>query len=275
MLTNLTWYLPSLYGDIRLESISKTTTKVTVFGLSPQEKVAVTALLREAEKQRVVGPCWNPKASRLLDLDSIREQTLELQAPISKVQKILTKELKPGRDQVSVVRFGQGKMQEMTEHLLSSGPTPESSAAEQPISATKTTSESTRTEPRSERAVATTVAAPVLGCPAPDFEQSEIRAAAVMRAFLTPEQLHDFEREQAFVATGADTGHHYVITSRHARTKLAHTTRSLFDINESMPYCVHDWEVPAAEEMLALLVHLSLPGKEMYLRGIRDIDHIS
>ena len=128
---------------------------------------------------------------------------------------------------------------------------------------------------KSEPVVATTVAAPVLGCPAPDFDQAEVRAAAVLRAFLTPEQLEDFRTEQAFVATGVDTGSRYIITSRHARTKLAQTTRSLFCIEESMPYCVHDWEVPAAEEMLALLVHLSLPGKELYLRGIRDVDHLS
>ena len=111
MLNMLTWYLPSFYGDIRLESTGKQETKVTVYGLSPQEKVAVTALLREAEKQRVVGPCWNPSASRLLDLDSIKEQTLELKAPILKVQKLLAKHLKPNREQVSVVKFGGGKMQ--------------------------------------------------------------------------------------------------------------------------------------------------------------------
>jgi len=49
---------------------------------------------------------------------------------------------------------------------------------------------------------------------------------------------------------------------------LAHTTRSLFDVDEHMAYCVHDWEVPAAEEMLALHAFLSVPGLESYLRAI-------
>lgn len=263
----LTWYLPSLYGDIRLESLSKEQTKVTIFGLSPQEKVAMTELLKKAEHQPVVGKSWHPLASRHLDLDSLKEQSLTLEASISKVQKLLTKKLKPGREQLSVVRFGGGKIQEMTERVLENLESPQPSASD--------TSKSTKkeTSPPEPKAVATTVAAPVLGCPAPDFVQAEIRAAEVMRAFLTPEQLEDFCKEQAFVATGVDTGHRYVITSRHARTKLAQTTRSLYDINEAMPYCVHDWEVPAAEEMLGLLAHLSVPGKELYLRGMSDVDH--
>ena len=270
----MTWYLPSFYGDIRLESTGKQETKVTVYGLSPQEKLAMTALLREAEKQRVVGPCWNPSASRLLDLDSIAEQTLELKAPISKVQKLLQKQLKPNREQVSVVRFGGGKMQEMTERVLEAIDQ-DTSDTEGSKSVLTGSSAPSLPPKKSEPVVATTVASPQLGCPAPDFVQAEVRAAAVLRAFLTPEQLEDFLKEQAFVATGVDTGKNYVITSRHARTKLAQTTRSLFCLDESMPYCVHDWEVPAAEEMLSLLVHLSIPTKEMYLRGIRDVDYLS
>ncbi len=266
----LTWYLPSFYGDIRLEQTKKDQTKLTIVGLTPAEKLAVTVLLREAEKERVVGPCWNPKASRLLDLDSIREQSLELKAPISKVQKLLAKQLKPGRDQVNVVRFGAGKMQEMSERQLEALETaPEStpagkpgkaSTAEPPLAATGTD------DPKPT--VAATVARPTRGCPAPDFEKAEQRATDVMCAFLDPQQLADFKSDQAFLSIGADTGHRYIITSRHARGVLAHTTRSLYDVDEQMPYCVHDWEVPASEEMLALHAFLSVPGLESYLRAI-------
>jgi hypothetical protein len=273
----LTWYLPSFYGDIRLEQTNKTQTKVTIFGLTAAEKLAMTVLLREAEKERVVGPCWNPLASRLLDLDSIREQSLDLQAPISKVQRILQKQLKPGRDQVSVVRFGGGKMQEMTErHLQKLGDTPAADGLLAPGVTTAATSTPSTDDAQlaatgtddAAPAVAATVARPVRGCPPPDFEQAEIRAEQVMTAFLTPEQLSDFKSDQAFVSTGADTGHKYIITSRHARSVLAETTRSLFDVDEQRPYCVHDWDVPAAEEMLALHVFLSIPGLETYLREI-------
>jgi hypothetical protein len=274
----LTWYLPSFYGDIRLEQVQTNQTKVTIYGLTSAEKLAMMVLLREAEKDRVVGPCWNPLASRLLDLDSIKEQSLELKAPISKVQKILKNQLKPGRDQVSVVRFGGGKMQEMTERHLQALETDTPAADGPPArgAITAATSTTNTAEPQlaatgtddTKPAVAATIARPVRGCPPPDFEQAEIRAEQVMSAFLTAEQLSDFKSDQAFVSTGADTGHKYIITSRHARTVLAETTRSLFDLDEQTPYCVHDWDVPAAEEMLALHVFLSIPGLETYLRGI-------
>ncbi len=273
----LTWYLPSFYGDIRLEQINKSHTKVTIFGLTPAEKLAMRVLIREAEKDRVVGPCWNPMAGRRLDLDSIREQSLELLAPISKVQKLLQKQLKPGRDHVSVIRFGGGKMQEMTERQLelledtttdSASKGLSSSTPDQPSPELAATGSDDASPRKPEKAAAVTVARPTRGCPPPDFEQAEIRAEHVMGQFLTEEQLSDFKSDQAFLSVGADTGHRYIVTSRHARTKLATVTRSLYDLDEQMPYCVHDWDVPAAEEMLALHCFLSIPGLETYLREI-------
>lgn len=271
----LTWYLPSFYGDIRLEQIQKDQTKVTIYGLTAAERLAMQALIREAEKERLVGPCWNPVAGRLLDLHSIKEQSLALNAPISKVQKLLQKQLNPGRDHVSVVRFGGGKMQEMTERQLEvletppgkhSPELPTGEPQPQPELAATGTDDAKPAKP--EKAAAVTVARPVRGCPPPDFEQAEIRAERVMCAFLDDGQIADFKSDQAFVSVGADTGHRYIITSRHARTRLAQTTRSLYDIDEQMPYCVHDWDVPAAEEMLALHCFLSIPGLETYLREI-------
>jgi len=257
----LTWYLPSLHGDIRLESLGKEKTKLTLFGLSPQEKVAMTALIREAEKDRVLHGPWLPAMSHLLDLDSIKEQSVDLRAKISQVQKVLTKHLKPKREQVSVVRFASGKMVEMTEQVI------------EQIEALPESSPSPKPDPK-PALVAATVAEPFRGCPAPDFDPAEVRAQAVMRAFLTPEQIEDFETDGAFVSVGADTGHRYVVTSRLARTQLQKYTRSLYDLDERVPYCVHDWEVPPAEEALALHLLLSVPGREMFLRGIRHVDDV-
>ena len=84
----------------------------------------------------------------------------------------------------------------------------------------------------------------------------------------------DFERHQRFVVIGADTGHRYMLTSRHARDELAHYHRTLFDLDEHIPLCVHDWQVPAAEELLSLCIHLQLPGCETYVRSIPDRDDI-
>ncbi len=269
----LTWYLPSFHGDIRLEQIKKNQTQVTIFGLAPAEKLAMRVLIREAEKDRVVGPCWNPMAGRLLDLDSLGTQTLNLNAPISKVQKLLQKQLKPGRDQVTVVRFGNGKVQEMTERQLEVletqpgilSPAPQAGETNPELAATGSDDAAPK---KPEKAAAVTVARPVRGCPPPDFDPAEVRAQHVMCEFLDTQQVADFKSDQAFMSVGADTGHRYIITSRHARTKLATLTRSLYDVDEQRPYCVHDWDVPPAEEMLALHLFLSVPGLETYLREI-------
>jgi hypothetical protein len=45
--------------------------------------------------------------------------------------------------------------------------------------------------------------------------------------------------------------------------------RTLFDLDENQPYCTHDWDVPSGEELLALLLFLSL-GRESYLRSIPE-----
>jgi len=188
------------------------------------------------------------------------EQQLLLSAPISKVQKALEKPMKPGRDCLSVVRYKNGSIEELTEKtigLMDMGP-----PKEEP-------------EPSPERdrepIAAVTVAQPTRGCPAPDFEAAEIRANGVLRAFLDPDQLRDFQSDQAFIQRGADTGHTYIITSRNAPDALKlRSYRSLYDLTERRAYCVHDWTIPAGEEMLTLALFVGTPGNESYVRAIPD-----
>lgn len=178
-------------------------------------------------------------------------------ADIVKVQKLLSKELKPGRALVSVVRFEDGKMSEVHAEV-------EDQAPIIPIESKR------KATLKGVAKVAATVAAPVRGCPAPDFERADLRATRVLSAFVNEEQMADFRKHNRFVSTGADTGHRYMVTSRHASDSLAHYHRTLFDLDEQRPYCVHDWDVPAAEEMLALHLFLQMPGRERYLREIPE-----
>lgn len=268
----LTWYLPSLYGDIRLESTTEGSTKVTIHGLSPQEKVAMRALLTRAVRSTPFSPAWaTPDMLEGFKLDRTTEQSLTLRATISQVQKVLSKPLKPNRKQVSIVRFSDGKIEEITESnigLIESEATDTKPPKADVISEPEVEKSGKREKPTPK--VATTVAQPVIGCPAPDFEAAEVRATRVLSAFLDPQQAADFARYQRFVAVGADTGHRYMLTSRNARSALQTYNRSLFDLDENVPLCVHDWEVPAAEELLGLFVHLRVPGLETYVRAIPD-----
>lgn len=222
-------------------------------------------LFEKAMAPGVLKTPWATSATlSAIDLNATREQTLTLNASITKVQEFLQKKLKPHRKQITAVRFSDGSVTQLSEATLKTIDVP----AETPANAD--------TPALAVPKAAVTVAQPVLGCPAPDFDDIEIRATRVLKTFLTPEQIYDFERRQQFVAVGADTGHRYLLTSRHSKHGLAQhrSHRSLYDMDDREALCVHDWEVPAAEELLGLFVHLSLPGLEGYIRSIPDREGI-
>jgi len=224
------------------------------------------ALQVEAKRSGLTKAPWgNQEALQRLDLDALSEQAVVIGAPISKVQKALAKPMKPGRDLLSVVRYKNGVIEEVTEKLagiLDAEPEREEPAAE--------------IEQKPQPTAAVTVAAPTQGCPPPDFEAIDHRATRVLRSFLNPDQLRDFNAEQSFLQRGADTGHLYVITSRNApqyvrsRVPTHQSFRSLYDLTAGYPLCVHDWTIPAAEEMLTLALFVATPGKESYVRAIPD-----
>jgi hypothetical protein len=256
----LTWYLPSFYGDIRLESKDRQHTLVTYWKLTPEESIAMQTLFAYAIRKGWASDAECKDRSANLGTLVKKEQSLWVKAKITDVQKVLERPLKPGRKTVSVVRFGDGAIEEVTSSSMGLVETEGKTVDEKPTTAPRPV--------KKRLAVATTVAVPVVGCPAPDFAAAEIRASRVLEAFLTPVQIEDFRTENAFVAQGADTGTQYMITSRHAKTTLGGTIRSLYDLDRRRPICVHDWSVPAAEEMLALLVMVSVPGGEHYCRGL-------
>lgn len=188
---------------------------------------------------------------------------------IDKVAALLAKAMKPGRQLVSAVRFANGKMTEIRaadiaiEAPAAAAPYREDAGAADP-------SKAERAAAKKEKATAVTVPKPTLGCPAPAFEKAEIQASRILEQFLSAEQLEDFRLYNRFVSTGADSGHRYMVTSRRATDSLAQYHRSLFDLDEGQEFCVHDWTVPAAEEMLTLHVLLGLPGYERWMRRLPD-----
>lgn len=259
-----TLFIPSFYGDIQLESVDEGHTKVIVERATPLEQTALTDLGLYAAKKRWLTP------------DGLKAQdgAYTLSAPILKVKDELTKRLKPGRTMLTAVRFAGGGIAEVAASssgqgyklLPSPAETPSTSAAPAPALTPEVLPP--KAPPAPPVRAATTVAMPTQGCPEPDFVRAEIKARRVLFEFLTEEQREDFKKHNAFVSVGAETGHRYMVTSRHARGPLEKYRRSLFDLDENRPYCVHDWAVPAAEECLALHVLLQLPQHEGYLRHL-------
>ena len=177
-----------------------------------------------------------------------------LRAPIGRVQSVLAKELKPGRKLVDAIIFSDKTMEELRRaELGDDDPLP---------------TEKKKKEPKA----AATVAAPRIGCPVPEFPESEVRATRVLEEFLTAEQLRDYRAHGVVMAEGADTGHTYAITHRCRRENMRHREfRSLYDMTEDRAMCVHDWTVPPPEEMLALLICVSLPGNESHIRALPEV----
>lgn len=237
------WYVPSFHGDIRLEAIDQKSCRLIAEKVTPREKAALDKLALSASKR---GWLKSPTGS----LYSSGTLKSELAAPIATVARAVAKAMKPGRKTISAVVFSGGKMRELYDGDEPTLADPYRSAAKD------------APEPKA----AASVAAPTRGCPSPDFERAELRARAVLETFLSPDQLEDFRRYNRFIAVGSSTGHRYMVTSRQATDELARYQRTLYDLDDEFPLCVHDWSVPAAEEMLSLHVLLSLPRWEPFLR---------
>jgi len=246
------WLVPSYFGDIRVIEAGPKACKVLVEQATSKEREALAKLQLHATKKR-----W------LTDGHDLTARTITpLMAPTKTVATFIARQLKPGKKLVSAVLFKNGRIEEVTASTFESGP---AEPTKTPESETTGTSPSTSA---SEPKAATTVTKPVKGCPPPNFSPARLRALEVLMTFLTPEQQEDFLRFNRFVAIGGTTGHRYMITSRHATDQLGTFTRSLFDLDDEEPLCVHDWSVPPEEELHMLNILVQLPGYEAYLREL-------
>jgi len=224
------WYIPTWNGDFSLEAKDK---KTLLRANDPTE--AEKKALRVLAKKKFAD---ETSLDGFLDGGYRNNAAFEIPAPLEKVQKLVSKALKPDRALLSAVRYVGGKMAQVFGQL-----------------------------PKEATTAAVTVAQPTIGCPAPDFDVAHDRATRVLGAFLTIPQVEDFDRHGRFVSVGCDTGHRYMLTSRRS-PDIKRFERSLFDLDDNLAFCVHDWSVPAPEELLGLHVFLQVPGGEAYLRQL-------
>jgi len=244
--------------------------------------VAVTQLRNH---KPFVGKSWVDKDAFDLAMEAHKgghDLRLEVLAPIEQVQAVLARVLKPGRKLLAVAMTDDGVQEVWRSHEDTIPKTghpyrddvKRQSAEEiekedkKPVE----TPDGPASPPPKDTKAATTVAAPYRGCPAPDFpENRHTRANRVLEAFLDDEQRSDWRRRGAFLATSFDSGQRYILTSRDAREPLVRSAgRSLYNADTKQAFCVHDWDVPPAEELLALLAFLSVAMGERMLQVIPD-----
>ncbi len=282
----LTWYLTTIRGDIKLVSKGDKRTVLTAKELSPTERLAVDELRRTATG---IFRNWASRQDFERAMSSHEagdELCIELGAPVEHVQAVLSRMLKPGRRLLSVAIVGERLEEVWRSDPEVVPPKPETPYRDMPPDAkpapadTKPDAEpkpepppkadAPPKPPPAEAKKATTVAQPTRGCPAPDFVEGPAeRANRVLEVFLSVDQIKDYKRYGAFISKGFDSGRRYALTSRDARAELRQRGgRTLHDIDINRSYCVHDWDVPPAEELLALHAFLSVPGGETYLIAI-------
>lgn len=261
---------------------------VTATVLSPTERAALEGLT-ETSFWRT--PWIDPKdfERAMAAYRDGRGLRLVVKAPIERVQAVFARAFKSGRRLLSVSMGSDGRFEEVWRSDAEvipalpeapyRGPDPPPVADATPphdVEAAETAEPlkplpaiddpPAPPPPKVEQAV--TVAQPFLGCPAPDFADVDKRAAHVLEQFLLADQREDWRRYGGFVSVGFETGHRYMLASRDARLILhQHGGRSLYDLDDKRAFCIHDWDVPAAEELLALHAFLSVPGGERFLRG--------
>ncbi len=257
-------YIPSFYGDVRLELANDPDhTRVIVERSSQREREALYKMAQLAEKK-----AWLGSANEMVAICTGSDGAVVLKAPLLKVSKELTKLLKPQRSIVTAVKYADGRIVEVQDEVLSEEPA--SSAAPGPGLVERAGAAVSKAADTVVDAVAgVSVAVPSLGCPQSVFQRAEQKARDVLEVFLDDEQMADFKAHGAFFSTGALTGHRYMITARTNPAGLKKTGgRSLYDLDTKEAFCVHDYVVPVAEECLALHLLLQLPEHENYLRHL-------
>jgi hypothetical protein len=257
------WYLPSFYGDIKLTKKDADNCQMEVTQLTVKEKQALERFQVSAAKKGWIATKCDPTRAT---------EPVVICGPIHKVQASLARLLKPSRKLVAAVKFSDGTIEEVTERTFEDDGTEAEPNGEGPYREAVAKKAAPKKAKKKKPEAATTVAKPYRGCPAPDFVDAEIRARRVLDVFLSPDQRADFRKHNRFVTLGADTGFRYMLTSRHCNDELARFQRTLYDLDNRWPICTHDWEVPAAEELLSLHILLQLPGWESYLLGLDRLE---
>ncbi len=282
------WFFPSNYGDIRLERVDKKKTNLIYFKLTSTEVKAMQELRKASvglRRRWATQDTWETIQKRDFQTGEATERLITLDGSITSIGNFLKKTLRPDRDTVTVVKVGD-ELREMRfsdeesdeeekdkpdATVSTEAGDPEEGPANEEGEETALAKTGTDDASSKKPVKAATVKKPNRGCPAPTFEQIKLRATRVLRAFLSPQQVSDFNRRQRFVTVGADTGHRYMLTSRNAPDEIKNFgARCVFDLNENRSYCVHDYEIPAEEELLTLHCLLSLPGYEKWARAMPD-----
>jgi hypothetical protein len=223
-------YIPSAFGDMKLERVDDKKTKLVTGKLSPLEEKACRELLVKYSVKDDPNP-WTPSVKEFED------KTFDLSCKIEKARDFVVKHLRPTGKLLTAFKLSaEAEVQEAPD-----GKVPEAAK------------------------VAVTTEVPKRGCPMSLIEEREVKATEVLRIFLSPTQLADFEEQGACGVVGGDTGTHYMVAHRYSRVAIREHGL-VKNLDTGVPVCSELTLLPPAEEMLALVLALQFREEE-WLRG--------
>ncbi len=242
------WYLPSWNGDVRIEAVGESQSKVVVIDPTPAELLALDRLEVLFAKKTWLKDAWLASGTKLWTQGTAyktgaRQETI-LHAPLSKVAPVVVKALKAGKQTLTAVVLKDGRVEtvEGTDQVKL-----------EPLAAKAET----------EGKAAATVKRPTPCCP-DCYVDACAPATEVLLDFLSPEEHEDWAKHRAIVVEGGITGNRYLISHRHG-LYAARNGRICYDLDDQVVVHFHDQRVPPEEEVLA--AKLILEHAEPWLRN--------
>lgn len=231
------WFFPTESGDIRLEGVGATETRLIVTDPTPREIVVLTKLLTTGRKQKWIDPTVGIPTRT-------GTYTLEVSAPIRDVATVLLGKRRTPPGVISALVYADGS----TTATLDGAELPVPEGAK---------------PPEKKPAAAATIPRPTLCCPIP-WEGPDQRASEVLKAFCTPDEWDEWIQCGMIHVVGNLTGHTYRVVHRHHALARRQGKITWDETSDSVVHA-HLAVLPPPEEVLS--VKLTLQYGEDWIRN--------
>jgi len=212
-------YFPSTFGDLNIEQDGKNTILSTV-DLTVSEEETLKEIIRKFFHEK----------AKDLPLSYENTKIILSNTKIEDVHKFMIKKLKKNKATLTAIKLKDGKI-ELVDEI--------------------------KPEHKEKATSAVTTQKPPRGCPMPNITlQKEVRASTVLKEFLTPQQIDDFNNHKSFISIGNHTHHPYLITSRWS--EKVNIYGQVYDLVNKHRVCTSCREIPPSEEMLAMKLSVEL-----------------
>jgi len=211
-------YFPSTFGDLNIEQNEKNVILSTV-DLTITEEIVL---------KEIVKKFYHEKAKEPTDYENTK--IILSNTKLEDVHKFMVKKLKKNKPTLTAIKLKDGKL-ELVDEI--------------------------KPEHKEKADKAVTTQKPPRGCPMPEMTlQKEVRASTVLKEFLTPQQIEDFDNHKSFISIGNYTHHPYLIMSRW--NPKIEKFGQVYDLVDKHRVCTSCKEIPPSEEMLSMKLSVEL-----------------